>query len=185
MTLPIQGNAMLLLGLLFGAVFGLLLHRGKVANYDVIVNQFRLKDFTVLKVMFSAILVGGIGVWILHGQGLAQYHIKSADMLGVTLGAAVFGVGMVVYGYCPGTGIAAVGSGSIHAAVGFLGMLAGGIFYALTFSWVKTNVLSVASLGKVRLSEISGVHEAIWFLILIVIAMGLFAAIQRSEKRSI
>src|SRR5450759_3836941 len=93
-------------------LFGVLLHRGGVANYNVIVNQFRFRDFTVLKIMFTAIIVGGLGVLVLHGAGHAQYHIKPANMLGVVLGAALFGVGMVLYGYCPGTGIAAIATGS-------------------------------------------------------------------------
>jgi hypothetical protein len=38
---------------------GVLLHRGGVANYNVIVNQFRFRDFTVLKIMLTAILVEG------------------------------------------------------------------------------------------------------------------------------
>ncbi|MDU6373682.1 MAG: hypothetical protein E6575_06185, partial [Bradyrhizobium sp.] len=48
--------------LLMGAVFGYLLQQGKVTSCNVIENQFRLRDFTVLKVMGTAIVVGGIGV---------------------------------------------------------------------------------------------------------------------------
>ena len=103
MSLPITGDAILWLAIAFGFVFGWLLHRGGVTDYNVIVNQFRLKDFTVLKVMFTAIVVGGIGVLVLHGLGRADYHIKPANMLGVVLGSAIFGTGMVIYGYCPGT----------------------------------------------------------------------------------
>ncbi len=95
-NLPITGNFVLALAVLFGEVFGFLLQRGKVTDYNVIVNQFRFKDFTVLKVMLSAVLIGGIGMWLLHGVGLAQYHIKSADLLGVALGAVIFGIGMVL-----------------------------------------------------------------------------------------
>ena len=47
--------------------------------------------------------------------------------------AAIFGVGIVTYGYCPGTGIAAVATGSVHALVGFIGMLIGGILYAINY----------------------------------------------------
>ena len=115
-TPPVTGSAALVAAVLLGAVFGLLLHRGGVASYDVIVNQFRLRDFTVLKIMFTAIIVGGLGVLALHSAGLANYHIKATNLLGVVLGAAIFGVGMVLYGYCPGTALAAAASGSLHAA---------------------------------------------------------------------
>ncbi len=170
--------------ILFGAIFGVLLHRGGVANYNVIVNQFRLKDFTVMKIMFTAIIVGGIGVSILHGQDLAKYSVKDANLLGIALGAAIFGAGMVLYGYCPGTGVAAIATGSIHALVGGVGMLAGGILYALSYPWVKTNIMNKLAYGKIRLPEITGIPDAVWFAALIVIAVVVFFFVERAGRRT-
>ena len=166
MTFPVSAETARWLAIPMGILFGVLLHRGGVANYNVIVNQFRFKDFTVLKIMFTAIIVGGIGVLLLKSTGHAQYHIKPANMLGVALGAALFGVGMVLYGYCPGTGVAAMATGSLHAVVGFLGMLVGGVLYALSFAWVEAHIQKVAALGKVRLPDITGVPDWGWFGIL-------------------
>jgi uncharacterized membrane protein YedE/YeeE len=129
--------------------------------------------------MFTAIVVGGIGVLVLHRLGYAAYHIKPANMLGVVLGAGIFGVGMVTYGYCPGTGIAAVATGSVHALVGFAGMLVGGILYALSFSWVNEHILGVAALGKVRLPDVTRIADWIWFIILAAVAAIVFYAIER------
>jgi uncharacterized membrane protein YedE/YeeE len=179
MSLPITGSASLVLAVVFGFLFGLLLQRGGVANYNVIVNQFRLKDFTVLKVMFTAIVVGGMGVLVLHQMGHAPYHIKPANMLGVVLGATIFGVGMVTYGYCPGTGIAAIATGSLHALVGFAGMLLGGILYALSFAWVNEHILGVATLGKVRLPDVTGISDWTWFALLTAVAAIVFYLIER------
>ncbi len=184
MTLPITGTTALILAVVLGFVFGVLLHRGGVAAYNTIVNQFLFKDFTVLKIMLTAIIVGGIGVLILHSFGLAVYSIKPADLLGVALGAAIFGVGMVVYGYCPGTGLAAIGTGSLHALVGFLGMLVGGMLYAWSFPWVQKNILSVASLGKKRLPEMTGLPDWAWFAGLSVVAAIVFGMIYRMERRT-
>jgi len=184
MTLPITGTASLVLAVVFGFIFGLLLQRGRVANYNTIVNQFRLKDFTVLKVMFTAIVVGGVGVLALHQMGYAAYHIKPANMLGVILGAGIFGVGMVTYGYCPGTGVAAVATGSVHALVGFAGMLVGGILYALSFSWVNEHILNIAALGKVRLPDVTGIADWIWFVILAATAIIVFYAIERLAPKA-
>jgi len=184
MTLPVTGTPSVVLAVVFGFIFGLLLQRGRVANYNVIVNQFRLKDFTVLKVMFTAIVVGGIGVLALHQMGHAAYNIKPANMLGVILGAGIFGVGMVTYGYCPGTGVAAVATGSVHALVGFAGMLVGGILYALSFSWVNEHILNVAALGKVRLPDVTGIADWIWFVILAVTAVIVFYAIERVKPEA-
>jgi uncharacterized membrane protein YedE/YeeE len=174
MNFPVSVETARWLAIPMGILFGLLLHRGGVANYNVIVNQFRFKDFTVLKIMFTAIIVGGLGVLVLKGMGQAQYHIKPANLLGVGLGAALFGVGMVLYGYCPGTGVAAMATGSVHALAGFGGMLLGAILYALSFTWVETNIQKVAAYGKVRLPDVTGVPDWGWFALLIVLAAGIF-----------
>jgi uncharacterized protein len=183
MSLLLTGTAALILGPLFGFCFGWLLHRARVTDTNVIVNQFRLRDFTVAKVMLTAILVGGVGVFVLHGAGMAAYHIKDANLLGVIIGGVLFGIGMVVYGYCPGTGIAAIGTGSVHALIGALGMLAGAIVYALSFDWLKANILSVWALGKVRLPELTGISDGVWFAVLAILTFAIFAAVERHEAR--
>jgi len=182
-TPPVTGSAALVAAVLLGAVFGLLLHRGGVASYDVIVNQFRLRDFTVLKIMFTAIIVGGLGVLALHSAGLANYHIKAANLLGVVLGAALFGVGMVLYGYCPGTALAAAASGSLHALVGVAGLLVGGVLYAFSFPWIAKTILPVGALGKVRLPDVTGIPAPVWFGALLALAAVIFTWIERVERR--
>ncbi len=183
MTFPLTGNALLASAVLFGAAFGWLLHRARVADYNTIVNQFRFKDFTVLKVMVTAILVGGIGVLFLIDAGAAKYHIKDANLLAVALGAALFGVGMVVYGYCPGTALAAIGAGSTHALVGAGGMLVGGMLYAWSFDWVKATILPVWALGKARLPQVTGLPDLFWFGLLAAVLAGLYLFTDRRAAR--
>ncbi len=183
-TPPVTGPAALVAAVVLGALFGLLLHRGGVASYDVIVNQFRFRDFTVLKIMFTAIIVGGLGVLVLNSAGLANYHIKATNLLGVVLGAAIFGVGMVLYGYCPGTAIAAAASGSLHGLVGLAGLLVGGVLYAFSFPWISKTILPVGALGKVRLPDVTGIPALAWFGLLVGIAAVVFTLIEKAERRA-
>ncbi|MGL4495323.1 MAG: YeeE/YedE thiosulfate transporter family protein, partial [Beijerinckiaceae bacterium] len=67
---PVTGNASLVLAVVFGAAFGWLLHRGRVADYNTIVRQFLFKDFTVIKIMLTAIIVGGVGVFLMQSAGM-------------------------------------------------------------------------------------------------------------------
>jgi uncharacterized membrane protein YedE/YeeE len=182
---PVTGTPALVLAVVFGAAFGWLLHRGRVLDYNVIVNQFRLRDFTVLKVMLTAIIVGGVGVLALVHLGAAKFHLRDANMLGTILGAAIFGVGMVLYGYCPGTGLAATATGKVHALVGAIGMLFGAMLYAVSFDWVSKNILTVWKLGKATLAGVTGLPPLILFLLLTAGAVALFVAVERSgiEKR--
>ena len=166
----------------FGFVFGWLLQRGGVTDYNVVVNQFRFKDFTVLKVMLTAVVVGGIGVAALQAGGLANTHIKASPMLAIVLGASIFGVGMVIYGYCPGTGLAAIGTGSLHALAGVIGMMGGGILYALTYPWVAKNILPLADIGKLTLDKLLGIPAWTVLALLVLVACGVFAVVHKLES---
>jgi hypothetical protein len=181
---PVTGPAALFAAVLFGAVFGVLLHRGGVACHAVIVNQFRFRDFTVLKIMLTAIVVGGLGVLALNSAGLANSHIKAANLLGIVLGAGIFGIGMVTLGYCPGTAIAAAAAGSVHALAGLAGAIVGGVLYAFSFPWISAKILPVGALGKVRLPDVTGIPAWLWFTALAIGAVALFRAIERHERAS-
>ncbi|KJS76878.1 MAG: YeeE/YedE family protein [Betaproteobacteria bacterium] len=171
----------LLLAVVFGAAFGWLLHRGRVTSYNVIVNQLRLKDFTVLKVMLTAIVVGGLGVLLFVNLGLANWSIRDANMLAVLIGGSLFGIGMVLYGYCPGTGIAAVGTGNVHALVGVFGMILGAIAYAFSFDWVSSNIIAAWRLGRVTLSDLTGIPHLVLYLIVGALALLLFFYLERNR----
>ena len=182
---PITGGNALILAIIFGFAFGWLLHRGHVTNYNTIVRQFLLKDFTVLKVMLTAIIVGGIGVFLLVQMGYAKFHIKESDLLAITLGSGLFGIGMVLYGYCPGTALAAIGAGSVHALVGAFGMILGGILYALSFDWVAQSILPVWALGKVQLPQLFGVGAPVIFVALGLFVFALFVILERRSARPV
>ncbi len=184
MNLPISTSSMtgLILAACFGFFFGFLLNKGGVTDYNVIVNFFRLKDWTVLKVMLTAIIVGGIGVAALHAMGLASYHIKPLLLGGVLIGGGLFGIGMAVCGYCPGTGVAAMGTGSLHAGVGFLGMLVGSIAYAYSHSWFKANLLGKGDMGEVRLNEAVPIGEFGWWAVLLVAFVGFVWSLARWKR---
>src|SRR5688500_642485 len=91
----------LALGLVSGIVFGFLLQKGRVASYQVIVGQLLLKDWTVLKVMLTAIVVGAVGVYALVALNATVLDIWPFQVGGVLLGAGLFGLGLGVLGYCP------------------------------------------------------------------------------------
>ena len=181
---PLKGTDALLLAPVFGFAFGWLLHRGRVASYDTIVNQFRLRDFTVLKIILTALVVGGVGVLALTDMGLAKWAVRETNLLAALLGGAIFGVGMVLYGYCPGTALSAIGAGSVHALVGAFGMIAGAIAYAFSFDWMKANVLSVWQLGKVTFVDLTGLSHLPLYALLAAVALGLFLVIERTERRA-
>lgn len=174
----------LIAGAVTGLIFGFLLQKGHVTRFDTIVGQFLLKDFTVIKVMGTAIVVGGLGVYTLLQFGLIDaLHIKGTAVLGVVLGGVIFGIGMATLGYCPGTGVAALGDGARDALFGVLGMLVGAALYAEVYPWCKSNILSVGDYGKVTLSSATGASPW-WFLLgMTLLAVFGFLWLERWEKR--
>lgn len=186
MNLPIDKNSAtgLLVAALFGLVFGFLLNKGRMTDYNVIVNFFRLRNLRMLQVMLSAIVFGGIGVALLHWGGLVDYHIKSLVLPGILLGGALFGVGMVVYGYCPGTGVAAMATGSVHAVVGFFGMIAGGIAYGFSHPWLEANVLSTGDFGKLRLGNVLPLPDVVWWMALFLALAVLYLLLPKPWRKA-
>ena len=101
----------LALGLLTGIIFGFLLQKGRVAKYEVIVGQFLFMDWTVVKTMGTAVIVGAVGVYALVAADLASLDIRPLLLGGVLAGAVCFGIGIATLGYCPGTSVAGCGEG--------------------------------------------------------------------------
>jgi uncharacterized membrane protein YedE/YeeE len=172
----------LALGLVTGIVFGFLLQKGRAAKYHVIVGQFLLKDWTVAKIMLTAVLVGSVGVYALVQMGWASLHIRPALLGGVLLGGVCFGVGIVVFGYCPGTSVAACGEGRRDAMVGVAGMLFGaGLFVAL-YPLLQPVIKGLGDWGKLTLPQALGVSP--WLVVGgLVLAGSLALLLLRSRKR--
>ena len=123
-------SSQLLLGLVFGIAFGFLLQKGGVAKYHVLVGVLLLRDFTVIKVMLSAILVGMIGIFALRRAGLVKLHVKPTRYAANIIGGLIFGVGFALSAYCPGTGAAALGQGNLDAIAVMVGMVVGSYLFA-------------------------------------------------------
>ena len=78
-SVPKKEISPLLWGLAFGILFGFLLQKGGATKYDVIVGQLLLTDFTVLKIMLSAVLIGMIGIYAMKTLGWVELYPKSGS----------------------------------------------------------------------------------------------------------
>jgi uncharacterized protein len=64
----------------------------------VLVGQLLLQDFTVAKVMLTAIVVGMAGVFTLHHFGKVNLHLKPTRIGANVIGGLVFGAGFALLG---------------------------------------------------------------------------------------
>ncbi|MBN1889268.1 MAG: YeeE/YedE family protein [Thermoflexales bacterium] len=160
-----QDTSDLLWGLAFGIVFGFLLQKGGVTKYDVIIGQLLLTDFTVVKVMLSAVLSGMIGVYALKSLGWVQLDPKSGSAGMNIIGGLIFGLGFAVLGYCPGTIAGAIGNGGLDAALGGLaGILIGAGLFAALYPRLNQGILKKGDFGNLTLPQMLEVND--WVVVI-------------------
>ena len=163
-TLHGNKKMQLILGLLMGIIFGFLLQKGGVTQYDIITGQLLLKDFTVVKIMLSAVLVGMIGIHALGSIGVAKLHPKPGSIGTSVIGGLIFGLGFGLLGYCPGTVAAAAGTGSLDALFGgVVGILLGTWFFALVYPMLQGTILSKMDFGELTLPQLFKVNQ--WIVV--------------------
>lgn len=174
-----QETRQLILGLFFGIIFGYLLQRGGVANYDVLMGALFLTDFTVIKIILSAIATGMIGIFALHRLGFVELHIKPTRYAANIIGGLIFGIGFGLLGYCPGTGAAALGQGNFDAIAGVFGILAGSYLYAEISGFLNTTILKWGDRGKIIFPDVMGISRKVCILYFVIMLIVAFYLLER------
>jgi len=187
MTAPFNMSDMLSFGLaiLFGVFFGLSLQRSGLGNPHKLTGVFYFRDFTVPKVMFTAILVASAGLYLLSDFDLLDLErvwIIPTFFWPQLAGGALFGVGFVMSGYCPGTSVAGFASGRLDALVAMLGIAAGSLLFAVLYPILESFYLS-SDMGIATLHRLLGINHWIVIISLATIAGGMFASLGRLERR--
>ena len=155
----------LLWGFVFGILFGFLLHKGGVTSYDVIVGQLLLTDFTVIKIILTAVITGMLGIHLMRRLGWLQFSVKPGSWGKNALGGLIFGVGFALLGYCPGTIAGAIGSGQLDALIsGLAGIILGSWLFALVYPRVRSGILMKGDFGDLTLPKLFKVNE--WLVII-------------------
>lgn len=173
----------LLAGVVFGLVFGFLLQKGGVGKFNVLIGQLLLQDFTVAKVMLTAIVVGMVGVLTLHHFGKVNLHLKPTRIAANVIGGLLFGVGFALLGYCPGTAAAALGQGSWDALFGMAGLVVGSWIFAELSGWSKRTVETWGDLGKVMLPDLLHVPRRAFAVGLAVALVAIILVLERFTVR--
>jgi len=150
----------IIVGLLCGFAFGLILQRTGITKYPRVTGLLLLKDFKILKFMLTAVTFSMIGFYIMKDTGLIEFNPKPLDW-GKLAGGLIFGIGMGLLGYCPGTLASRIGEGKKDAWLGALGMVLGILFYALNINFFKTHFLAKQLNGNI--SEALGIHH--WIIV--------------------
>ncbi len=171
--------------LIIGFLFGAILQYANLNRYNVISGMATLENLTVAKAISTAIGVGAVLFALEIGLGLGSYHLKPILLAGIIFGGLIFGSGMAILGYCPGTLAISLGEGSIDALVGIVGAMAGGLVYTLIQPLVQG--LLGPDLGSHSLFTIAGQYKVLfWILVLLlgVLFVGLGFWMNKLEKKT-
>jgi uncharacterized membrane protein YedE/YeeE len=168
-----------------GIVFGFLIERAGLGNARKLSAQFRLTDFAVLKVMFSAIVTASLGVFWLSRVGaldLTRVYVPETYVLPQLAGGALFGAGMVVAGLCPGTACVSAATGRLDGVAVIGGLLLGVFAYGL-LQPIVGDFASSTGRGAYTLPQLVGASHGVTLLILVIVALAAFRGAEWLEGR--
>jgi len=171
---------MTILILILGILFGLTLQYASLNKYNTISGMATLENLSVAKAIAVAIGVGAILVNIEIGLGLASYHVKPLIVGGIVLGGILFGMGMAILGYCPGTLAVSLGEGALDALAGIVGALFGGLAYTLLLPSIK-GILG-PDLGALSLQTTVSSKVVFYVLVFIIAAIFIWIAFWMNKK---
>lgn len=175
-------------GLVCGALFGFVLENAGFGSPCKLTAQFRLTDWSVFKVMFTAIVVAAAGLYGLKLAGLLNpdnVFVPTALVMASALGGALVGSGFAVGGYCPGTSVVGLFSGRVDALLFIVGLLLGTFAFAGLYGPAIEAVMAMAEIETGdTFTDAWGIPE--WVLIggLGAALVGVFMAGSWFERRS-
>ena len=177
----------ILSGLLLGAGFGFVLERAGFGNPNKLTGQFRLTDWSVFKVMFTAIVFAAVGMLVLEKLGMVDVEsvfVPPAFLGAAALGGALVGAGFAIGGYCPGTSVVGLMSGRVDAAIFLIGLLLG----TVVFAGIYPSIEMLTTLGEFTkadsLPDAFNISKTSIDIAMVVAAVGVFLLGTWMEKKS-
>lgn len=185
--LGVFGNAgFIASALLVGLIFGFFLQAGGLADARKLTGQFYLDDFTVLKAMFTAILVAMVGLYWLALVGvldLDKVYLNPTRLWPMATGGALVGLGFAIGGYCPGTSLVAAVAGKLDGLAFIGGLLAGIAGFALSYG-ALAGFAKAGDMGPgMTLDRWLGIDPAILVFLIVLMGLAIFWGGTRLEAR--
>ncbi len=176
----------LIVAVVMGLFFGFFLERGGLGNPHKLTGVFYLTDFAVPKAMFTAILVAATGLCLLSDLkvlDMSRVWIIPTFLWPQLVGGALFGLGYLISGYCPGTAVAGFASGRLDALITMLGIGAGTVLFSILYPLLE-GFYKTSDMGQVTLPDLLGMNH--WVLLAIVYAFAgfMFYTMERFERKS-
>ncbi|MBK8023264.1 MAG: YeeE/YedE family protein [Chloroflexi bacterium] len=190
MPFPLDLTAMLgqwgsyVVYLFIGIAFGAVLEMAGFAISTKLAAQFYFKDLTVLKVMFTGIVVAMLLIFLATGLGLLDYnliYVNPTYLWPGIVGGLIMGVGFIVGGFCPGTSLVAAATLKIDGILFALGAFFGIFLFGETVGLYEP-FWNSSYMGRFTLMDLFNTETGVIVVAVVVMALAAFALGEVAER---
>jgi len=170
---------------LIGFGFGFVLEISGFGNSKKLAAQFYFKDMTVLKVMFTAIIVAMVAIFTMVGLGILDFNqvwVNPTYLWPGIVGGLIMGVGFVIGGFCPGTSLVAASTFKIDGVFFVLGGLFGIFMFGETEQYFETWWNS-SYYGRLTIMDWLNLQTGVVVLGVVLMALFMFWAGEQLERK--
>ncbi len=181
----ISENTNLFLAFIIGIGFGFVLESNGFSSSRRLAGMFYGYDTTVLKVFFTAAIVGAIGLLFLslfNWIDLSSIYINPTYLWSTLGGGVIMGAGFIMGGYCPGTSFCAASIGKIDALAFIGGMFIGILIFTEGYP-LWEGFYNAKFMGSPVISDMLGASRGFLTFLIILAALGMFWVGEWAEKK--
>ncbi len=171
--------------LVIGMAFGAVLEMAGFGNSRKLAAQFYFKDMTVLKVMFTAIIVAMVLIFGATALGLLDYNliwVNPTYLWPGIVGGLIMGAGFIIGGFCPGTSLVAMATLKKDGLFFVLGVLSGIFLFGETIDRLAV-FWNSSYMGRFTLPELFGLPTGVVVLLVVLMALVMFWGGEKLEQR--
>lgn len=170
--------------LLIGLAFGAVLEMAGFGNSRKLAAQFYFKDMTVLKVMFTGIIVAMVLIFSASAVGLLDYNliwVNPTYLWPGIVGGLIMGAGFIIGGFCPGTSLVAMATLKKDGVFFVLGVLSGIFLFGETVDRFAI-FWNSSYMGRFTLPELFGLPTGVVVLLVVLMALVMFWGGEKLEQ---
>ncbi len=169
---------------IIGISFGAVLEMAGFGNSSKLAAQFYFKDMTVLKVMFTGIIVAMVLVFGATAVGLLDYNllwVNPTYLWPGIVGGLIMGAGFIIGGFCPGTSLVAAATLKKDGIMFVLGVFAGILLFGETIDNFAI-FWNSSYMGRFTLPELFGVPTGVVVVGVVLMALVMFWGAEKLEQ---
>jgi len=190
LILPLYKNGFLspeanmFFAVVLGFTFGFVLERTGFTRSQLIADTFYFKNIAVPKIMGVTTITVTTWFIIFNWLGwldMSQLFTPATYVWPYLVGGLLFGIGMVMAGYCPGTAVAGLGTGKSDALIFILGLFAGMFVYFMAYPYIA-DFASSSKLGVLKIHDLFGGNEYTSYIITVALEVGIILFLMLLQK---